>query len=92
MTDCKKRGKMTKLNYISPDYFLENKNKDYSELIKDNKNIFLIHGDKDDKVPLESLNIEFKNKVVIKNGDHDMERPYMFKQWIKKAVNFINKQ
>jgi hypothetical protein len=92
LADCRKRGKMTKSNCISPDYFLENKDKDYSEYFAGLDNVLLIHGDKDDKVPLKSLNIEFKNKIIVKGGDHDMERPDMFKQWIKKAVNFIDKQ
>ncbi|MEA3463734.1 MAG: alpha/beta hydrolase [Patescibacteria group bacterium] len=88
-TDCDRIDKITKANYVSADYFLENKDKDYSNLLSDNKNILHIHGDSDDKVPLESLNIEFKNKIIIKNGDHDLERPDMMEQWLKDAVNFI---
>ena len=48
-----------------------------------------IHGNKDDKAPLENLNVEFKNKIIIKGGDHDLERPDMMEQWIKNAVDFI---
>lgn len=87
--DCLRTSKMTKANYISSDYFLENKNKDYSGYFKNNQNILHIHGDKDDKVPLESLNVKFKNEIIVEGGDHDMERPDMFGQWIKKAVDFI---
>ena len=87
--DCERTDKMTKTNYISADYFLENKNKDYSDLLGDNQNILHIHGNKDDKAPLENLNVEFKNKIIIKGGDHDLERPDMMEQWIKNAVDFI---
>ena len=54
--DCARTDKMTKANYISADYFLENKDKDYSNLMSDSDNILHIHGDKDDKAPLENLN------------------------------------
>ncbi|MBU4338124.1 lysophospholipase [Patescibacteria group bacterium] len=87
--DCLRTDKMTKANYISSAYFLENKDKDYSALFKKNDNVFLARGDKDDKVPLESLNIKFKNEIIVKGGDHDIERPDMFEQWIEKTVDFL---
>lgn len=87
--DCLKTDKMTKTNYISFDYFLENKDKDYSSYFKNTQNILHIHGDKDDKVPLESLSIKFKNEIIVKGGDHDLERPDMFDQWANIAVDFI---
>lgn len=87
--DCLRIDKMTKFNYISSVYFLENKDKDYSELFKNNQNILHIHGDEDDKVPLESLNIKFENQIIVKKGDHDLERPDMFEQWINNVVDFL---
>ncbi len=87
--DCLRTDKMTKVNYISSDYFLENKDKDYSSYFKNNQNILHIHGDKDDKVPFESLNVNFVNKVIVRGGDHDMERPDMFEQWIGKVIDFM---
>lgn len=87
--DCLRTDKISKFNYISFDYYLENKDKDYSNLFKNSQNILLIRGDKDDKVPLGSLNIKFKNEIIVKGGDHDLERPDMFEQWINKAVDFI---
>lgn len=87
--DCLRTNKMTKANYILFDYFLENKNKDYSFCFKNNQNILHIHGDKDDKVPFENLNIKFKNKIIVNGGDHDLERPDMFEQWASGAVDFI---
>jgi len=90
--DCVRIDKMTKASYISADYFLENKDKDYSNLLSDNKNVLYIHGDKDDKAPLASLNIKFQNSIIIKGGDHDLERPDMMEQWLKSAVDFIKNQ
>ncbi len=87
--DCTRADKMTKVNYISSDYFTENEDEDYSGYFKNNQNILHIHGDKDDRVPLESLNVNFDNKIIVKGGDHDMERPDMFDAWIDKAVDFV---
>ncbi|MBU4056448.1 lysophospholipase [Patescibacteria group bacterium] len=87
--DCLRTDKMTKSNYICSAYFLENKDKDYSSYFKNNQNVLHIHGSEDDKVPLESLNVKFKNEIIVKGGGHDLERPDMFEQWINKAVEFI---
>ena len=87
--DCSRTDKMTKANYISADYFLENKDRDYSGLLDDNQNVLHVHGDKDGKVPLDSLNVKFKNKIIVQGGDHDSEKPDMMEQWLGKAVNFI---
>lgn len=87
--DCLRTDKMMKANHISSAYYLENKDKDYYSYFKNNQNVLHIHGDKDDKVPPESLNVKFENETIVKGGDHDLERPDMFKQWIKKAVEFF---
>lgn len=88
--DCKRTDKLAKTNYISANYFLENKEKDYSILLANNQNILHIHSNKDDKVPLESLNIKFKNRIIIQKGDHDLEKPNIIEQWLTKVINFIN--
>ncbi len=90
--DVRRTDKMTKANHIGADYFLENAKKNYSELIENTANILLIHGNKDDKVPPGSLTKAFDNIVIIENGDHDLERPDMIKQWLNTAVNFITKK
>lgn len=87
--DCLRTDKMTKANYISSAYYLENKDKDYSNYFKNNQNILHIQGDKDDKVPLESLSVKFKNEIIVKGGDHDLERPDMFEQWVNSVADFI---
>jgi hypothetical protein len=89
LKDCAREDKMTKQNYISSAYFLENKDKDYAEDIKATDNILHIHGDKDDKVPLESLNIKFLASIIVRNGDHDMERPVMMDKWMDEALSFL---
>lgn len=87
--DIQRTDKITKEHYIDPDYFTENSKRDYCDLIKNTANILLIHGNKDDKVPFESIKKDFINKLIVENGNHDMERPDMIKQWIHVAVNFI---
>jgi esterase/lipase len=87
--DIQREDKMTKENYIFSDYFKENMNKDYSKNLKNTDNVLLIHGDNDDKVPLESLNIDFSKKIIVKKGDHNLERPDMMSQWLEEAVNFL---
>lgn len=89
--DIKRIDKIAKSHYISNRYFLENSNKDYSQLFDRYKDgVMVVRGDRDDKVPLESLNTDFLNKIIVKNGDHDLERPDMIRQWLKKGVRFLN--
>ncbi len=90
LEDCARNDKVARAHYIQSDYFLENKNKNYEEVFKGMENILHVHGDGDDKVPLDSLGIEFKKKIVVKNGDHDLERPNMIKQWLSEAVDFLS--
>lgn len=89
LEDSKKNNKIAKAHYISNKYFLENLDRDYSEYFKDYSSVLLVHGDEDSKVPLESLNIDFPNKVIVKGGDHDLEKPDMIKQWLDKTTNFL---
>ncbi len=84
-----KEGKMSKENHISADYFQENEDKDYSSFFKGAENVFLVQGDSDDKVPLESLNVDFPDKIIVKKGDHDLERPDMIDQWLKGVVKYL---
>lgn len=88
--DIERENKMTKENYISSDYFKENIDKDYAKLFKNTDNILLVHGDSDNKVPLESLNIDFSNKIIVKKGDHDLERPDMMAQWLDGVIKFLS--
>jgi len=86
----RRTDRMTHSNYISSEYYMENAEKNYTNLLVDRK-VFLIHGEKDDVVPIESLENKLKTNVLVKNGDHDLERPDMIKQWTNKVVNYIVK-
>jgi len=91
LADCQREDKMSKTSYLSSAYCLENINKDYTDLIADAPNILHLHGDKDDKVPAESVDIEFENMIMVKGGDHDLERPDMREQWLEETLEFLNK-
>lgn len=81
---------ITKCHKLNKEYRLKNHDYDYSNLFIPIKNsILLIHGDNDNTVPLQSLNIDFTNKIIIKNGDHDLERPGIIEQWLDKSVSFL---
>lgn len=87
--DSGRVDKSTKEHYISSDYFIENAEKNYTELFNDTKNVLLIHGNKDEKVPFESITKDFENKLILDNADHDMEKPDIIEKWITKAIDFI---
>lgn len=81
---------MTKVHKLNKKFRLENQDKDYSpNYLAINNRILLIHGDKDDKVPYESLNVNFPNKIIVEKGNHDLEQPEMVEQWLDKAVDFL---
>ena len=88
--------RQTKSNYISNKYFLENADADYQELFSScklsPKQIMIIHGGKDRKVPKESNgNIpEGVKLIIVKDGDHDLERANVVPQYINKVVRFIS--
>lgn len=80
----------TKSHKLSKEYRLKNQNQDYSgSLMAINDRILLIHGTNDEKVPFQSLTIDFVNKILIDQGDHDLEQPGIIEQWLKKTVDFL---
>jgi pimeloyl-ACP methyl ester carboxylesterase len=90
--DCEKSDKMTKANYINPNYFLEIKELDLSKKFDEmSTKVLHIHGLEDTIVPIESLNTKFENNVIIKAADHDLERPNQLSQWKNKVVDFLVK-
>jgi hypothetical protein len=90
--DVKREDKMSKYNFIDPEYFLGASRVDVSNSFKNIKSKVLhIHGESDDAVPIQSLNINFPSKIIVKKGNHDIERPDQRKQWIKKAVEYLTK-
>lgn len=90
--DVNKIDKMSKYNFIGAEYFQECSKLDLSDEFENYKDNFLhIHGDKDGSVPIESLGVEFSNRILVNGGDHDMERPDQRVQWIEKAVEYLSK-
>jgi len=82
---------LTKTHKINREYKVENQAVDYSEnynKISTDK-ILLIQGNNDDKVPLESINVNFSNKMIIDKGDHDLEKAGIIEGWYKNAVDFL---
>ena len=86
---CRQKQKITKAHYVGSEYFLENSRQDYSSQIPDSENILHIHGEKDEVVPINSLNVKFKNRIMVPEGDHDLESPDLLSQWLVPAVNFL---
>lgn len=88
--DCQRLDKMTRANRISDKYFRENKDLDYAPLLKPfQEKILHIHGARDIKVPLESYDFDFHNRLIIDGADHDLERPDWMRQWMDEAVKFV---
>jgi len=90
LKDCRKTDRITKVNFINPDYFLECQNIDLSGNFK----LFLdrilhIHGSEDTVAPLESVSVNFLNQIIVEGGDHDLEKPNQMEQWLRKVVNFL---
>ena len=80
---------MTKEHWLGNSYFLENLDQDYNnDLKKISQRIFVVHGDRDDKVPIKSNSI--KPNIVVSGGDHDLQRPDMIEQWLPQVIKFLN--
>ncbi len=88
--DCERNDKMTKAGYIEARYFLEGKDLDLSSAFEDlDLEVLHIHGLQDKVVPIESLNANFGDQMIIENGDHDLEKPDQREKWLDQAVNFL---
>jgi esterase/lipase len=88
--DVKRTDKLSKYNFISSEYFQECSQLDLSNSFEKYKNKFLqIQGENDSTMPIESLNIDFTHKFIVKGGDHDMERPNQRTQWIDKVIKYL---
>lgn len=81
-------AKTHKINYK---YRYENANIDYSShyaKISADK-VLAIYGSNDDKVPIESQNMDFFNKIIVEKGDHDLEQPGIIEKWLPATVDFL---
>ena len=87
---CQRKDIALAANILGTDFFTENKDADYSHLFTENThNILHIHGDIDDRVPIESISVPFQNTIIVFGGDHELERPDMISQWLEKSVDFL---
>ncbi|MCU0652709.1 MAG: hypothetical protein MUD10_00420 [Candidatus Pacebacteria bacterium] len=92
LEDCQRQGRMARENYIEAGYFLETKDLDFAHSFDSVKDRILhVHGDCDQSVPLESLDVVFENRIIVPGGDHDLERPDFWNQWFPLAVEFLAK-
>ncbi len=85
-----KTQKMTKNHFISNDYFMASKDKDYTGSLERRKSdILVIKGEVDDRVPLESYSELDSQTLTVQKGDHDLERPDMVEQWKEVVTVFL---
>lgn len=83
----------SKNHILGPKLKQINVNIDYSVNFADYdlNRVLVVHGDSDPVCPIESLTIDFPNKIVVKNGDHDVDKPEIISQWLSQATSFLVK-
>ncbi len=84
------KGRIVKSFFIKSNYFLENKDKNYYNLLKDvdSNKIFQICGDSDPLIPLESLE-KLGQIIKIKNGDHNFEEYNLKNEIVEKILTIV---
>jgi pimeloyl-ACP methyl ester carboxylesterase len=90
----KKKIVERKAHYMSMKYYHENMDIDYSDYLGSMmiplEKILIVHGLKDEKVPLESCVLPKVIQVIkVKGGDHELEEPTQVKQYLSKVIKFI---
>lgn len=89
------KKRMTSEHELSSGYFLHNKDRDFQEFFNeislDHNNLLVVHGDSDDKVPIQSNDsipggVEL---IVAPGGDHDLQRVDVVSSYLDKITNFI---
>jgi pimeloyl-ACP methyl ester carboxylesterase len=89
-SDCNNPDKASKFNIIGSAYFIGSNSKDYSDLFHGLENSFLhVHGSKDAAVPLESVSVKFKERLIVSGGDHDLEKFDHRTTWTKSALDYL---
>lgn len=83
---------ITKSHLLNAQFKQMNSNLNYEENFKeyDLNRILVVRGDGDKVCPIESLAIEFPNKILVEGGDHDMEKPGMIEQWLRDVIIFLS--
>jgi len=49
----------------------------------------LVHGDRDHSSPRQNVTATFENEIVVKNGDHHLEKPAFIEQWLPFVKRFL---
>ncbi len=92
--EMKKDKQMTYSHFISNLHYLENKDRDYRELmgIIPKERLLIVQGDSDRSIPLESQGVYLKNfkTIIVKGGDHDLERPDVVAKYLPQVVSFLS--
>lgn len=84
------KPQIKKANIIESTYLCDMSNMNYNEFIPNpSDNLLIIHWDKDNTVPLSSINHTFKNQIIVTWWDHDLEKPIDIQQWLSQTIWFI---
>ena len=91
LADCERGDRMSRANFVGAEYYLENMKRDFSgEISSLLPRTLLVQGSDDGAVPLESLRVYFPNQIIVKHGDHDLERPDLIQQWLPGVTEFLS--
>ena len=80
---------------LTREFYKNNLNFDLTNEIKELKNVFVVHGDKDEIVTVKNADIIYnavkkpKKKLIFKGGDHLISDPSHQIQFINEAVEFL---
>jgi len=84
------QGLVTKHYRIAPSYFEENMGRNYAGgLVAYRGSIMHVHGELDDKVPVESVGLPAVEMITVTGGDHDLERPGQMEQWLVPTARWL---
>jgi len=86
--DLNQSKRMSKEHWLGQNYFTECSQIDFNDFLPlPAIKILNIHGNQDDKVPLESN--KHTADIIINNGDHDLQRPDMVGQYLNTVIDFL---
>lgn len=90
LEDCKQPQRLTKYSVLHAHFYEETQHLDFSSsFLPYQAHTLHLHGTNDTVVPLGSLNIPFIHQVIIKKGDHELEKKPRRAIWIPKVIEFL---
>lgn len=88
--DCARTDRVSKTKLLGPDFYLENKERDYTPFLESvRERTLLVQGTNDETVPSASLPRDFPNQCIVNRGDHELERPDLINVWLLHAAQFL---